>query len=43
MKERAALLGGEVRLSGAPGLGTVVELRVPRSRVLAGDAERALA
>jgi signal transduction histidine kinase len=43
MKERAALLGGEVRLSGAPGEGTVVELRVPRARVVAGDAARALA
>ena len=43
MKERGALLGGEVRLSGAPGLGTVIELHLPRARVVAGDAARELA
>jgi signal transduction histidine kinase len=29
MRERAALLGGEVRVSGEPGKGTLVEVRIP--------------
>lgn len=32
MSERAALLGGEVRLRGAPGKGTTVTVRIPRRR-----------
>jgi signal transduction histidine kinase len=31
MRERAALLGGEVRLRGEPGKGTTVTVRIPRS------------
>jgi signal transduction histidine kinase len=30
MRERAGLLGGEVRLSGGPGKGTTVRVRIPR-------------
>ena len=30
MRERAALMGGEVRLHGAPGKGTTVTVRIPR-------------
>jgi signal transduction histidine kinase len=32
MRERAALLGGEVRLRGQPGRGTTVTVRIPRPR-----------
>jgi signal transduction histidine kinase len=32
MRERAALLGGEVRLRGEPGKGTTVSVRIPRPR-----------
>jgi len=32
MRERAALLGGEVRLRGEPGRGTTVSVRIPRPR-----------
>jgi signal transduction histidine kinase len=31
MRERAALLGGEVRVRGEPGKGTTVSVRIPRS------------
>jgi nitrate/nitrite-specific signal transduction histidine kinase len=30
MRERAALLGGEVRVRGEPGKGTTVSVRIPR-------------
>ncbi|MDE3067421.1 MAG: response regulator [Verrucomicrobiota bacterium] len=36
MRERAALLGGEVRLRGEPGRGTTVTVRIPRPQKEAG-------
>jgi signal transduction histidine kinase len=40
MKERAAMLGGGLRLSPREGGGTVVELRAPRERVVAAGPRR---
>ena len=37
MRERAALLGGEVRLRGEPGRGTTVSVRIPRPRKANGE------
>ena len=39
MRERAALLGGEVRLRGEPGRGTTVTVRIPRPAKPAEPAE----
>jgi signal transduction histidine kinase len=32
MRERALLLGGEIIISGAPGQGTIVRVRIPEAR-----------
>jgi signal transduction histidine kinase len=40
MKERASMLGGDVRFAPGTPRGTVVELTVPRARVMAGEAGR---
>jgi signal transduction histidine kinase len=42
MKERAAMLGGEVTFTPGAAQGTVVELRVPLARVVASGERRAL-
>jgi signal transduction histidine kinase len=39
MRERAALLGGEVRLRGEPGKGTTVSIRIPRPRKANGEEQ----
>jgi signal transduction histidine kinase len=38
MRERAMLIGGEIRLQGAPGKGTTMTLRVPLDRQLSSEA-----
>lgn len=38
MRERAALLGGEVTLTGVPGQGTTVRVRIPREHPRATDS-----
>jgi signal transduction histidine kinase len=40
MRERAALLGGEVTVQGGPGKGTIVTVRIPRSPARPGKASR---
>jgi two-component system NarL family sensor kinase len=35
MRERAALVGGELEIESAPGRGTIIRLRVPLPRVSA--------
>ena len=42
MKERATMIGGDVRFAGEDGRGTVVELRVPLSRAISPESRRAL-
>jgi len=40
MRERAALLGGEVRWRGEPGNGTTVSVRIPHPRTRTGKSKR---